>query len=419
MIVVLRTCAALATLALLTSPVAADNWPTWRGPLGTGVSAEGTFPLEWSNESSNVVWKAPLPGGGGSTPAIWGERIFVTCPHDGNNSLLCFTRTGRQLWERLLGSERPGKHKKGSGSNPSPVTDGEHVYVYYKSGELACVDFDGNVVWNKNLQDLYGEDTLWWDLGTSPVLTDKHIVIACIQSGPSYVAAFDKGTGEEVWKHERKTDALNESQQSYATPVIVSQGSREVIIVLGADCVSGHDAESGVELWRIGGLNPQREEYWRSIASPVAQDGIVYVPYARGDTLTAVQLEPSSGAATARELWTKHAIGADVPTPVVIEGRVYVCFDKGEVACLDAKSGNVIWQGDVEKNRLAYSASPVAAGGHLYITREDGTTFVLEQGDEFNVVAKNELHEKTLATPVFADDQMFIRTYEHLYCIGY
>ena len=318
-----------------------------------------------------------------------------------------------------LGPERAGKHKKGSGSNPSPTTDGEHVYVYYKSGELACVDFEGQVVWRKNLQELYGEDTLWWDLGTSPVLTNDYVVIACVQSGPSYVAAFDKQTGAEIWKHERTTDARNESQQSYTTPVVVSDGEREVVIVLGGDCVSAHDAANGEELWRIGGLNPEHEEYWRSIASPVADNGILYVPYARGDTLTAVRLEPRGGASAASAMWTKQAIGADVPTPAIAEGRVYVCFDKGEVACLDAESGDVIWREQVEKHRAAYSSSPIVAGGNVYITREDGTTFVLEAGDKFRVVAKNELQEKTLATPVFADSRVFIRTFENLYCIGW
>ena len=174
-----RMVSALVFSLLLTSSTHADNWPAWRGPTLNGVAPGKNFPTRWSS-TENVAWKAALPGVGGSTPIVWGDRIFVTCPDNGLNATLCFTRKGQRLWQTTLGKESPGKHKKGSGSNPSPTTDGEHVFVYFKSGDFACLDFDGKVVWKKNLQEKYGEDTLWWDLGTSPMLTKNHVVIACM-----------------------------------------------------------------------------------------------------------------------------------------------------------------------------------------------------------------------------------------------
>jgi outer membrane protein assembly factor BamB len=266
---------------------------------------------------------------------------------------------------------------------------------------------------------MYGADTLWWDLGTSPVLTRDFVVVAVIQTGPSYLVAFEKGSGKLAWKQDRNLGAPSEAAQTYATPVVVTEGDRETLIVLGADHVTAHNAADGQELWRVGGLNPDGEQYFRSIASPVVSDGIVIAPYARGKTLTAIKLGGSGEVTRTHVVWTKTGLGADVPTPIAVDGKVYVCTDRGHVACLDVKSGRELWSGDVEKHRTAYSSSPVLAGGKIYITREDGKTFVLEQGNEFKVVGTAQVpDELTVATPVFVDGRILIRTLDNLYCIG-
>ena len=173
------------------APLAAEqNWPQWRGPEMSGTAPGTGYPVKWSTDRENVVWRYELPGIGASTPAIWGDRILLTCESGGMNAALCLDRAGKKQWEVTLDRERAARNRGASGSNPSPATDGEHVFVYYKSGMLACLDMEGNVVWKKNLQELYGEDTLWWDLGTSPVLTKKLVVIACMQTGGSYLAGF-------------------------------------------------------------------------------------------------------------------------------------------------------------------------------------------------------------------------------------
>lgn len=394
----------------------ASDWPSWRGPYGDGTADAGSYPREWGPDK-NLRWTKELPGKAGSTPIVWGDKIVVTLPIDEQNGVICLNRDGKELWRATLGTARPGKHKKGSGANPSPVTDGETIFVYYKSGDFAALDWNGKILWHENLQAKYGEDTLWWDLGTSPVLTQKHVVVACVQSGPSYLAAFDKKTGKEVWKVDRNVPAPDESAQSYSTPVVTTFEGQEQIIVLGADHVTCHSAENGKELWRLSGMNPDQERFWRSIASPVVCDGIVLAPYARGNTLTAIRMGGSGDITKTHVLWSVK-LGSDVPTPAARDGKVYICGDKGQVTCLDVKTGEEIWSRQLEKNRNAFSASPTLTGKSLYLIREDATTFVLD-AETGEVVATNSLgrDEFCLSTPVCVDGEILLRTFEQLVCV--
>jgi outer membrane protein assembly factor BamB len=372
--------------------------------------------VNWGPEQ-NIAWEKPLPGKAGSTPIVWQDKLVVTCPIDGKNGVLAFDRSGKKLWEVTLGTERPGKHKKGSGTNPSPVTDGERIFVYFKSGDFAALDWNGKVLWHQNLQEKYGEDTLWWDLGTSPVLTSKYVVIACVQSPPSYVAAFDPSTGKEVWKVDRNLDAPEEAAQTYSTPLVTTWQGQEQIIVLGADHVTCHEAASGKEVWRVGGLNPEGERYFRSIASPVLAGDLVIAPYARGKSLTAIRLGGQGDVTKSHVMWTKE-LGSDVPSPAVHDGKIYLCGDKGHVTCLKAASGEELWSKDLEKNRNAFSASPVVAGHLLYLLREDGKCFVMDTEGQ-DVKAENSLGEKeyTLSTPVLVDNEILLRTFDKLVCL--
>jgi hypothetical protein len=365
-----------------------------------------------------VAWHVALDGRGASTPIVWGDHVFITLGRDGKNVLQAFNRAGNKQWEVVVGSEKAGKHQKASGSNPSATTDGKYVYAYFKSGDLACVDLQGKVVWSKNLQKEFGEDTLWWDLGTSPVLTSNDIVVACMQTGPSYLVAFDKVTGKVHWKADRNLNAPEEAAQSYSTPVVVNEGGAETIYVLGADHATAHAADTGKELWRVGGLNPTNHKYFRSIAGPVVSNGVLIAPYARGATVTAIKLGGSGDVTKSHVLWTKEGLGADVPTPVAIGDKAYVCTDKGKVAIVEVQTGKVLSQVELEKHRSAYSSSPVLANGKLYVTREDGKTFVLDTANDLKVVGENELGESVVATPVFVDGRILLRTFTSLYAIG-
>ena len=423
-----RASVVLLLLAILSpqAPARSENWPNWRGPALDGVAAGTGYATTWSPEA-HVAWKVTLPGLGASTPAVWGDAIVLTCAIDGKDAAICFDRSGKEIWRRSLGAEKPGKHAKATGCNPSPVTDGKHVWVYFKSGELAALDLaTGAVAWQENLQEKFGEDTLWWDLGTSPVLTKDAVVVAVMQTGPSYLAAFGRTDGKLLWKHDRNLDAPEEAAQSYSTPLVVKGEEKfgepaEVIFILGADHVTAHDAADGHELWRVGGLNPAGEKYFRSIASPVVADDLVIAPYARGSTLTAVKRGGKGDVTQTHVAWARKDLGADVPTPAFQDGKLVVCTDQGKVACLDAPTGNTLWDGELAKNRHAYSASPVLVDGKILVTREDGQSALLTGpaagAGRFEVVGEGSVGEMTVATPVCVDREIFLRTHDSLWCI--
>ncbi len=410
------------------------GWPNWRGAGLDGVASGDGYVTEWAASADaadgkkNVVWRVTLPGLGGSTPAVWGESIVLTCGVAGKDAALCFDRAGQERWRRLLGAERPGKHKKATGANSSPVTDGEHVWVYFKSGELACLALaDGAVVWKTNLQEQFGKDTLWWDLGTSPVLSKKAVIIAVMQEGPSYLVAFDRVTGKVLWKQDRMLDAPKEATQSYSTPLVLAGDKargepEEMLVILGADHVTAHDAADGRELWRVGGLNPTQDGFFRSIASPVAIDGLIIAPYARGNSITAIRRGGAGDVTDTHVAWVRNDIGSDVPTPAAINGSLVVCTDKGRVAGLDASTGKTAWETELPKNRNAFSSSPVIVAGHVIVTREDGESWILglpQQGvAEPSMVGTGTVDEMTVATPVCVDGRIFLRTHDSLWCLG-
>ena len=414
--------------ACCVTPLDAADWPGWRGPHGTGVAEGSGYPVEWSADEG-VAWKHAIRGIGASSPIVTGDSIFFTSTADDQNQVFCLGMNGQERWTKTLGTAFAGKPgKDGTGANPSAVTDGEFVFVYFKSGDFGCFTVDGELKWQTNVFARFADvtdETLWWDLGTSPVLIDGGVVVTMMHSGPSYLAAFDRSTGEVLWKHDRVTNAPREAAQSYTTPVVTTNpDGRQVIVVTGADYVTCHDASNGDELWRVGSLNPENNEYFRSISSSVSEDGIVVAPYARGGTLTAITLGGSGDVTKSHVLWTNQATSADVPTPAIHNGRVFVLRDvqqdRGTIDCLDLQTGREIWSGQLERHRLTFRSSPIVADGKLYVTRQDGTVFVLDaDGDEFKVLAKNEIgDEHTVATPVFIDGRILLRTQDRLYLIG-
>jgi outer membrane protein assembly factor BamB len=409
----------LAVLAM-TFPSVADaetlDFASWRGANGSGAIANaGQYPTEWSNDK-NIAWRVSLPGRGASTPIIIGNQIILTAADDTSNQVICIDSNGKQLWSLPAGVPKAGKHQKATGANPSPVSDGHQVFSYFKSGEFVACDMAGKKAWEFNLQERYGADTLWWDLGTSPVLTDDAVVIAVMQSGPSYLVALDKKTGEELWKADRQFNVNDESNQAYTTPAVTKIDGETMVLSLGADHLTAHDAH-GKRLFDVGGFNPTDQRYFRSIASPVVAEDIVICPYARGESLTAIRLAAGLPESD-RIAWKRTDIGTDVPTPAVFQNKIYLLQDKGAVACLDAKNGKTLWEGKLPKHRSQYSSSPVYCDGKLYCTREDATTFVVDATGEFKVLAENKLEGSIVATPVLANGKIYLRTYDELVCIG-
>ncbi len=408
--------AILATV--LMNPVAAlcmaEGFVSWRGSDGTGAVSEGTYPTVWSN-TENVDWRIRLSGRGASSPIIVEDRIILTAADETKNFVIGVDTNGKKLWSLESGNADTGKNAKATGANSSPVSDGKHVFAYFKSGELVACDLDGKKLWSFNLQEKYGEDTLWWDLGTSPVLTEDAIVIAVMQSGPSFLVAFDKATGNEIWKTERQFNVNNESNQAYTTPAVTQASGKTLLLTLGADHLTAHDAK-GKLVFSVGGFNPKNHQFFRSIASPVVVGDLVICPYARGESLTAVRLADGLDE-NARIAWVRNDLGTDVPTPSVNGEKLYLLGDKGAVSCIDSQTGKTLWSGNLPRHRMNYSSSPVYADGKLYCTREDATTFVVDVNDGFKLLAENKVEGQTVATPLLQDGKIYLRTYEELICI--
>jgi outer membrane protein assembly factor BamB len=232
---------------------------------------------------------------------------------------------------------------------------------------------------------------------------------------PSYIFAADKSTGKNIWKVLRPTDAIRESPDNYATPQIANVDGKQQLIISGGDYVTGHDMDTGKELWRLGGFNPSSNPFNRTIASSVVIGGTVFTPSTRGAPFIAFRAGGSGNITGKREVWTNN-LGADVPTPTTDGKYLYVLVDNGILNCLEAATGKVVYQGK-RIERGTYSSSPLLADGKIYCVNEDGTITVVKAGAEFEILAVNKLDGLTLASPVAADNQIFIRTADYLYCI--
>ena len=410
-------CLSVVTTLEAASP---SNWPQWRGPLSRGSTDSGTYPVRW--DVDHVLWKVPLPGKGCSTPIVWDRHVYVTAPSEGRDALLAIDWSGKTLWQATFGPENPGKHRNGSGSNPSPVTDGTGIFVYFKSGTLAAVDLDGRIRWQTNLVERFGSDTLFWDHGTSPVLTKDFVIMVRMHHGQSWVAAFDKQTGEMKWKVPRNFQTPTEGDQGYTTPLVIEHRGAEALLIWGGQHVTVHDVRDGKTIWICGDFNPDHNELWPAIASPVIAGDVVVFPCGRNDRgdprLHGVRLGGEGDVTATHRIWNRDDIGTFVPTPAVFQDQVYLLGDHGKVTCIDPHSGKTIWRDTLPRNRNAYYASPLIAGGNLYMAREDGVVFVASVSGQFQLLAENDMGESVIASPVPAENRLFIRGQQHLFCIG-
>lgn len=410
-------------LGMVTAPAAEANlrWPNWRGPNGDGSVLAGTYPIRW-NETSNVLWKIALPGKGCSTPVVWDNHIFVTAPAEGQDTVLAIDWNGKQLWQTKLGAERAGKHRNGSGSNASPVTDGKSVFVYFKSGNFAALDSAGKVIWETNLVETFGRDTLYWDHGTSPVLTEKSVVMTRLHHGESWVAAFDKSTGAMQWKVARNYETPQENNHSYNTPLVIRYQGKEALLVWGAEHLTVQDAQDGGLLWSEVIPNPTQGKNWPAVATPVLIGDIAVLPFGRSDRgnplLYGVRLGSRGELNATNQLWQRIDTGTFVPSPTVWRKNIYLLRDRGEVDCLDPQTGKTIWSDALPKSSANYYGSPVIANGNLYAVREDGIFYVASVDRKFIVLAENNMGERVIATPVLLGDRLLIRGEKNLFCLG-
>ena len=415
------------------------DWPQWRGPGGSGTSDDPQLPTEWS-ATRNVRWKAALPGRGHSSPVVWGDRIFLTTDVEGavvegaasvkhfaegkeflhpdsvgadrahSLRLLCLDRaSGKILWERTAyeGTVYDNRHKKNTYASSTPVTDGRRVYAFFGAEGLYCYDFAGKLLWKAALGKI---GQMGMGPGTSPVLHENLVIMQCDQElgEGSFVAAFEKTTGKKVWESARR------ARMSWATPVLARGAAGRVELVCsGAETVVAYDPATGRELWRAKGVEGH------AIPSAVVGDGVVYVSAGFPAKRTyAIRLGGSGDVSdTPSVLWRYEKGSAYVPSPILYGGYLYLTTDRGLLTCIDAATGQVKYEGGRVPAPATFTASPVAFDGKIFLSSEDGDTFVVAAGPEHKVLGTNALGEPIFASPALSRGEIFIRGEKHLYCV--
>jgi len=416
-----------------------NYWPQWRGPLANGVAPHADPPVEWSEEK-NIAWKTEIPGKGSASPIIWEDTVYIltavptgepveaaASPESSEGprgprglqsgqmqqfTIIAIRRgDGSVAWKKVLREEVPheGTHITGTWASNSPVTDGEHLYAYFGSRGLYCLDMGGNLVWEKDLGDMqtrraFGE-------GSSPALSGNTILVNWDHEGDSFIIALDKQTGEKIWRQDR------EEITSWSTPLVVEHAGRHQVIVNATGRVRSYDLKNGAVIWEAGGMTVN------VIPTPVHVDGLVIATSGfRGNALLAIQLDGAEGDITGTEsiVWSLDRDTPYTPSPLLYGDQLYFLkTNDGILSSYDSRTGDKYF-GPVRLDQVPnIYASPVGASGRVYITGRDGGTMVIENGPEFKVLAVNELDDGFDASPALVDKEIYLRGNSHLYRISH
>jgi outer membrane protein assembly factor BamB len=422
-------------------------WPSFRGPNGSGIAEGQRVPLEWDSATGrNIRFATPLEGFSVSSPIVWGNRIFVLSAVSGaadrtfrtglygdvtpiddlsEHRWLLYaldTADGRILWERELDRKKPGtkRHSKSSQANATPVTDGKRIVsLLGTTGFLYCHDFEGNLLWKKEIGVLnsgwFYDPDYQWGHSSSPILYEGRVIVQADVHGSPFLAAYDVETGEELWRTAREGEI-----PTFATPTVYRGPTGDEIVTNGTR-IRGYDPKTGVLLWHLG---PNSEI---PVGSPVVTPDLIYVtagyppikpiyairPGSRGDLTLPEGAEKSEALA-----WSKSRGGTYIPSPLVYRGHFYTNENNGLLACYDAATGELVYRARIGGTGGSYAASPIAADGRLYFTTEEGETFVVEAGPEYRLLARNRVEGVVLSTPAASDGLLLIRTLERVYGIA-
>jgi len=417
----------------------AENWPHWRGPEFNGATSEKNLPATFS-KTENVKWVAELPGPAAATPVIWGNRIFVSSGEEKTKTLHALgldRKTGKVLWNEQLGTGYSYDNRSNFASS-SPVTDGNKAVFLYADGELAAFDFSGKKLWSRNLQKDYGQFAYQWTYSASPTIYKGKLFVQVLHrnepvhgrgrtDGPidSYLLALDPETGKTLWKHIRPSEAHMESHEAYSTPIPFEFNGRTEMLVVGGDCISGHDLKDGTELWRWGTWNPTRITHWRLVPSPVSGGGVILACAPKESPIFAVKAGAHGGTQNDSIIaWKSHdrEVSSDVATPLFYKGRFYVLNgDRKTIARVVPETGATDWIGSLD-SRITIQSSPTAADDKIYFQNWKGEVFVIAAADKFKILHKASMGDEdddVLRSSIpISDGELFIRTGHKLYCIG-
>jgi outer membrane protein assembly factor BamB len=445
MISATRLAVVLSLAAASSVVVSGADWPHWRGPNGTGSTVETGLPVKWS-ATENVAWKAPIAGLGVSTPIVSGTRVIVTSQtgassrRAGNHPRLvqggdaaaageralgtnraavaaadrtvflveAFNRAdGKRLWEHRIDAAGPlpEVHDKHNMASSSPVSDGQMVYAWFATGQIVALDMNGKVVWQRHLgKELSPFDVLWGH-SSSPTLFEDTLLLLCDHTTSSYLLALDKRTGKEKWRADR-----GKGKSSYSTPLVVPGPNGPEVIVNSSERVDAYNARTGEPLWHTGGTNRF------PVPSPLFHDGVIYMSRGyRSSPYMAIRPGGKGDVTKSHVMWENTTGGPYISSLVYDNGLIYMATDVGAVTVVDAKDGSRVWQQRIEG---VFSASPVAADGKIYFVSENGETIVVRAGRTPEVLSRNDLGERQIASPAVSNGQIFIRTDDHLFALG-
>jgi outer membrane protein assembly factor BamB len=410
----------LCAACLMIAPrVLAENWPQFRGPGHQGISTESGLPLKWS-ETENIAWKTEIPGQSWSSPIVWNNHVFITTALNGGESchvLAIDRKSGKILWDKTVFKQLlRRKEGRNTFATPTPATDGKRVYACFGDGSFVALNFDGEVAWTNRDHKFYGQH----GLGTSAILYNDLLIMARDGSSEgaekllgwqkawdqSYILALDTATGKDRWRAKRGLSRI-----SHSVPNIWEHDGKAELVSEAGDVLQGFDLSTGDRLWSsdVIGESP--------VPSVVLGDGMAFTAGGWGgkETIKAFKLGGAGDLKETNLLWEQRKAMPKVPSMLYVKPYLYTINDGGIAQCLKADSGEVIWHQRIPGN---FSASPVAADGHIYFLNDDGETTVIEVGPAFNELAKNSLGEKVQASMAISQGQLFVRTEKNLWCIG-
>lgn len=394
-----------------TPVVCGEDWPGWRGPRGDGTALDKNLPVRWST-TEGIAWKAPIPGVGHSSPVVAGDKVFLTtCLVDKKQRVLLSIdrHTGQILWQRVVvTAPLEQKHGLNSFASSTPASDGKHVWIsflQYPDMIVACYDVAGNLIWKKSPGKFFSRHGFC----SSPVLYKDLVIVNGDQDAEAYIVALDRATGEERWRADRPNRT-----RSYCVPLIVDMAGKKQLVLSGNMCVASYDPDTGKQHWLIDGPTEQ------FVASLVPGQGLLFLTTGFPEYHNLAIRPDGQGNVTKSHIaWHEKNVparkAAYVPSPIAFDQYFYVISDLGWLSAFEAKTGKRLW---LEKLGRHHSASPVLADGRLYLTDDDGITYVLKAGRTFEVLARNPLGDECYSSPAVSDGKIFIRTSRSLWCIG-
>jgi outer membrane protein assembly factor BamB len=402
-----------ALASCLASPARAGDWPQFRGPTGQGL-AIGELPTMWSAQK-NIVWKQAIPGKGWSSPIVVGGRVYLTTavPVKGGEDLsleaLCLdAENGNVLWEKEVfrqdAANSPRIHNKNSHASPTPLIRDGRLYVHFGHQGTACLDLEGKVLWrNTSLRyaPVHGN-------GGSPILVDDLLVFSCDGGDKAFIVALNIADSKVRWRTNRSVKGGK--MFSFGTPLLIEVGGKKQIVSPASNAVYAYNPADGKETWRV------RYKGYSVIPRPVYGQGLLFIGTGYDSpSLLAIRPDGAGDVTETHIAWKIRKAAPHAPSPLLVGDELYIVSDKGQASCLDARTGAIHWQ---ERLGGEYSASPLFAGGKVYFLSEQGTTTVVRASKQFELVARNVLGERSLASLAAADGALFLRTDKHLYRIG-